>query len=435
MRTSLLAALALIVAVPRVAAAPPNVVLIVSDDHAWADYGFMGHPQVRTPNLDRLAAQSLVYPRGYDASSVCCPSLAAMITGLYPHQNKIFSNDPPHPAGLKQAEMLKDETYRAGRRRMIERTSAGPTIPRLLGEHGYLSLQTGKWWQGSYRTGGFTHGMTHGDPDKGGRHGDVGIDIGRKTMKPIFDFVTEAQKDTKPFFIWYAPMMPHLPHNAPDRFVNHFKDKARSPFVAKYWANIEWFDETCGQLLDFLDKQGLSENTIVLYLSDNGWIQDAKAIGSVRSKLTQYDAGHRTPIMIRWPGKVKPGRNEHAASAIDLAPTILRACGLTPPASMPGIDLLDAAAVARRPAVFGECFLHDAVDLDDPAAGLRYRWVVAGEWKLIVPDNRGEPNGVIELYHLSADPAEEKNVAATESGRVTELRKLLDGWWNPANNR
>src|SRR4051812_35299781 len=106
MRTFAAACLPLLLAAAAVAADPPrapNVVLIVSDDHAWTDYGFMGHPHVRTPHLDRLAAQSLVYTRGYDTSSVCCPSLASMITGLYPHQNRIFSNDPPKPPGKRPA--------------------------------------------------------------------------------------------------------------------------------------------------------------------------------------------------------------------------------------------------------------------------------------------------------------------------------------------
>ncbi len=439
MRTVAAVCLPLLLAAPALAAdppRPPNVVLIVSDDQAWTDYGFMGHPHVRTPNLDRLAAQSLVYTRGYVTSSVCCPSLASIITGLYPHQTKIFSNDPPKPPGKRPAELAKDETYRANRRRMVEHITEVPTIPRLLADRGYVSLQTGKWWQGSYRTGGFTHGMTHGDPDRGGRHGDAGLDIGRKTMQPVYDFVTQAQKDGKPFFVWYAPMLPHQPHNAPDRFVAHVKDRTLSPFVARYWANIEWFDETCGQLLDFLDKQGLADNTIVLYLSDNGWAQNPTANSPQRSKLTQYDAGHRTPIMVRWPGRVKPGRDEqHPVSSIDLAPTILRAAGVTPPAVMPGVDLLDAAAVARRSAVFGASFLHDAVDVDDPAAGLRHRWVVAGEWKLIVPDKRQVPDGPVELYHLSTDPGETKNLAAAEPARLAELRKLLDAWWNPPAGR
>src|SRR5262245_18127439 len=189
MRTVALASLTLFLASSVSAADPPNVVLIVSDDHAWTDYGFMGHPHVRTPNLDRFAAQSLVFPRGYVTSSLCCPSLASMLTGQYPHQNKIFANDPPKPPGKRPAELRTDEAYRKNRQRMISHITEVPTVPRLLAERGYVSLQTGKWWQGHYRTGGFTHGMSLGDPDMGGRHGDAGLDIGRKTMQPIDDFV------------------------------------------------------------------------------------------------------------------------------------------------------------------------------------------------------------------------------------------------------
>src|SRR5213080_911366 len=133
---NLLACVCLLTPVAHASGSPPNVVLIISDDQAWNDYGFMGHPHVRTPHLDRLAAQSLVYTRGYDTSSVCCTSLASMITGLYPHQ-------------------AKDLAYRKNRERMVKHITEVPTVPRLLAERGYVSFQTGKWWQGHYRTGGF----------------------------------------------------------------------------------------------------------------------------------------------------------------------------------------------------------------------------------------------------------------------------------------
>src|SRR6476469_6857655 len=89
----------------------PNIVLIISDDQAWTDYSFMGHPHIRTPNIDKLASQSLTFKRGYDASSLCCPSLASIITGLYPHEHKVTSNDPPTPAGSKKGEPAYDEAF------------------------------------------------------------------------------------------------------------------------------------------------------------------------------------------------------------------------------------------------------------------------------------------------------------------------------------
>ena len=182
--------------------APPNIVLIISDDQLYSDYGFMGHPVIQTPNLDRLAKESLTFTRGYVPCSLCCPSLASIITGLYPHQHKVTSNDPPIPAGMKGKEFQTSPLFDAGREVVSKHLEDAGTLPTMLKQKGYLSLQTGKWWQKSYERGGFTHGMTHG-----GRHGDAGLDIGRKTMQPVYDFISEAKKQQKPFFVWYAPMI------------------------------------------------------------------------------------------------------------------------------------------------------------------------------------------------------------------------------------
>jgi uncharacterized sulfatase len=408
----------------------PNVVVIISDDQGWTDYGFMGHPQVRTPHLDRLAAAGRVFPRGYVPASLCCPSLASILTGRYPHQHRIVSNDPPMPADLRGAARYQSPQFREGRERMNAIIAAEATLPRLLAKSGYVSLQTGKWWQGHYSRGGFTHGMTLGDESRGGRHGDDGLAIGRQTMQPIFDFIDDAQRDAKPFCVWYAPMLPHQPHNPPDRLLAKYRDKTESPHVAKYWAMIEWFDETCGQLLDFLDDRRLADNTIVIYVTDNGWIQSRDAAAyAARSKQSPYDGGLRTPIMVRWPGRVKSERSAALASSIDILPTVLHAAGVDPPAGLPGVNLLDDAAIAGRDAVFGACFTHDAVDLDAPASGLRWRWCVAGDWKLIVPNPQREPTSRIELFNLAADPHETQNLAASEPRRADELARRIDTWW------
>jgi uncharacterized sulfatase len=292
-----------------------------------------------------------------------------------------------------------------------------------------LSLQTGKWWQGNFRRGGFTHGMTRGE-----RHGDDGIEIGRKTMQPIYDFIAEARRDRRPFFVWYAPMMPHLPHNPPERLLAKYKNSAPSPQVARYWATVEWFDETVGELLHYLDDEKLSDNTIVVYVTDNGWITDPQTgEAGAKSKQSPYDGGLRTPIMIRWPGHVQPRRSEGLASSLDLAPTLLTAAGLKPPARMPGVNLLDERAVAGRKAIFGECFTHNSQNLDDPAASLRWRWMIARDddhdWKLIVPDGKNVPDSSAELYNLTDDSYEEKNLAGDKRERVRTMRGKIDDWW------
>jgi uncharacterized sulfatase len=305
-----------------------------------------------------------------------------------------------------------------------------PTLPRRLAERGYRSLQTGKWWQGDYRHGGFTEGMTHGDPDRGGRHGDEGLKIGRETMQPIHDFIASTRKEGRPFFVWYAPMLPHQPHNPPERLLGHYRGKTASPHVARYWAICEWFDETCGQLLDELDRQGLAENTLVFYLADNGWIQDPAADQfAPRSKQSPYEGGIRTPIMVRWPGHVAPQRSAHLAISLDIAPTVLAAAGLKPPREMSGVNLLEDAALARRRAIFGECFTHNAVEIHHPASSLRWRWAIEGEWKLILPAPQNEPNARPELYHIGRDPHEETDLAEKEPQVAARLAKELGDWW------
>lgn len=249
-------------------------------------------------------------------------------------------------------------------------------------------------------------------------------------MQPIFDFIDAAQKDRKPFFVWYAPMMPHDPHTPPDRLLEKYKPLTPSLHVAKYWAMVEWFDETCGQLLDHLDQRKLSRDTLVVYVTDNGWIQNPQQPRyAPKSKQSQYDGGLRTPIMLRWPGVIQPQMSDQLASSIDLAPTILNAVGIKPPADLPGLDLRDEAARAKRTGVFGECFTHNAVDIDRPASSLRWRWTVQGPTKLIVPCAANEPDAVVELYDLASDPHETKNLAAARPDEVAKLRKQLDEWW------
>ena len=420
-RTLLLLTAILSLASHASAAKPPNIVLIISDDQSWTDYSFMGHEAIETPNIDRLAKQSRLFKRGYVPSSLCCPSLASMITGLYPHQTKITGNEPPMPPGGRNSEQ-----YRKQVQECVSFIDDQPTLPRLLAKRGYVSHQSGKWWQGHYSRGGFTHGMTHGDPKRGGRHGDEGLKIGRQGMKEIFDFIDDAGE--KPFFVWYAPFLPHTPHNPPKRLLEKYAKKTESKFIARYWAMCEWFDETCGQLLDHLDEKKLVDDTIVLYVTDNGWIQRAdNGRYAPRSKRSQYDGGLRTPIMVRWPGKVKPEDRPELANSIDLAPTILKACGLAPTEAMQGIDLLDDTALAKRKSTYGAVYLHNAVDIHKPSANLTYRWLINGNWKLILPHKPNtNPDAEPELYNLTKDPHEHQNLAKTKPTQTKRLAKQLN---------
>jgi uncharacterized sulfatase len=135
--------------------------------------------------------------------------------------------------------------------------------------------------------------------------------------------------------------------------------------------------------------------------------------------------------MLRWPGHTKPGESESLAHSIDLAPTILAAIGLKPGKGMEGVNLLDPHWVASRPAVYGEIFEHNAIDITKPAANLQYRWVIDGHWKLILPHAANAKGGKPELYDLAKDRHEKENLAATHAEKVRELTKKLDAWWKP----
>lgn len=418
--------------------APPNIVFILSDDQAYTDYGFMGHPVIQTPNLDKLAASGALFTRSYVPTALCRPSLATLATGLYAHQHKITGNDPS-PA------LAKPETpeYDALRERLIQHMDAEPNLPKLLVERGYLAHQSGKWWEGSYKRGGFTHGMTRGFPEKGGRHGDDGLKIGRDGLQPVFDFVDLAQKEQKPFYLWYSPFMPHTPHNPPERFLAKYRDKVDSLEVAKYYAMCEWFDETCGELLGYLDKKGLTENTLVYYICDNGWIQDPKSKGyAPRSKQSPNEGGIRQPILIRWPTKIKPGKYDDLVSSIDLVPTLLKAAGARVPENLPGLDLMPLMTEGKkqeRDTLYGEGFDHDVANVDKPEQSLLYRWAIEGKWKLLLTyDGELSPRYASshpreekrpQLFDLEADPQENHNVAKDHPELVKKLADKIAAWW------
>lgn len=420
---------------------PPNIVLIISDDHGWTDYGFLGHDVVQTPALDRLASQSMLYPRGYVPTPVCRPSLATLATGLYPHQHLITGNDPPGawPAIARDA---------AARAEMEAVFAQSPNVAELLARSGYVSHQSGKWWEGDPLNHGFTAAMTHGDVSRRGRHGDEGLTIGREGLQPIFDFIESA--DGKPFFLWYAPFLPHTPHNPPERILQNYQSPERADRVAAYFAMVEWLDETVGELCDYLDGSGLADNTLVIYLADNGWLTavEQEDQPGMRAKMSPFEMGVRTPFMIRWPGRVPPGRDDGTlVSSVDVVPTILDAAGLEPQAELPGLSLLDGDALRSREHVFGATFAHTSVDLHDAVANLKYRTVVRQDgWKLIQPyrPNRDVTlmiRGTIadwmhleaELYQLHEDPHETVDLAGERADLVAELERSLQEWWPVPN--
>lgn len=411
----------------------PNVVLILSDDQAWNDYGFMGHETIRTPNLDRLAARSRLFPNGYVVSPLCRPSLASIVTGLPPHRHGVVGNDVSPARSL--ARDAQDRPVREAFHRF-------PSLIRFLTERGYLAHQSGKWWEGSWREGGFTHGMTDGDPERGGRHGDAGLKIGRDGLEPIRVFLDEAGASEKPFFLWYAPFLPHTPHNPPETFLSHYRKLASHADTARYFAMCEWFDATCGELMDEIDRRGLTERTLFVYLCDNGWVADDESPMPLpegwwpdfapKSKGSPYETGIRTPIFFSLPGSIEPRRDEGLASSLDIFPTIAALCGFDPPDGLPGIDLLRE----EREQVTGAAYSIHNMTPGTPFDTLQYAWLRIDSWKYLrrypgkdstryrtVHDWDRIP---VQLFDLSADPGETENLADRHPDLVSRFQRLLE---------
>jgi uncharacterized sulfatase len=210
-----------------------------------------------------------------------------------------------------------------------------------------------------------------------------------------------AAEQKNPWMVWYAPMLPHDPHNPPKKYLDRTKPLTSSETIAKYWANVEWFDQTVGDLLGMLESKGLAKDTLVVYVTDNGWIQDpVQSKYAAKSKQSPYEGGVRTPILLRWPGKISAQDSSDFAHSIDLMPTVLKAIGI-----------------------------QNANNLDVPQENLRWRWAIRDNWKLIVPNPSIEKDGVVELYDLATDPREEKNLATIHPGVAQELAVAIDQWW------
>ncbi len=422
---------------------PPNIVFILGDDQAWTDYGFMGHPEIKTPHLDQLAEQSLVFQRGYVAAPLCRPSLASMATGRYPFQHGITGNDVD--GKNKRAEL--DVPVRAAFHKL-------PSFIKLLTSNGYLAHQSGKWWEGSFQDGGFTHGMTHGDPKRRGRHGDAGLTIGREGMEPVTDFIDLALSEEKPFLLWFAPLLPHTPHNPPARLLEKYSLPGRAPDLAKYYAMCEWFDETCGELLDYLDKKKLTQKTMVIYICDNGWAATSTNSDdpnqklwknyALRSKGSPYENGIRTPIMVSWPGHIQPAVIPGLAHAIDLFPTIAAAAGLEAPANLSGINLLDEKARTARKTVYGVCNSVHNMSPGLPDDTLQYLWCVEGDWKLLLRYHGRDTThysklhawdtAKLRLYNLRKDPHERNDLASSRPEIADRLKRKIEAWHSVDKN-
>ncbi len=412
--------------------ATPNVILIIGDDHGYRDFGFLGSKHAKTPHLDELANSGTTFTHGFVTGSTCRPSLLSLQTGLHPYQWNL------------RLEALESQG--------IDVDSVSPidhfnTLPAQLERASFLTFQVGKYWEGHYRHGGFTHGtqefeLTKDTTDKMQRAGGNGLSLGRESIDIATDFLDEHQ--TAPFFMWFAPMLPHIPHNAPEAYVDLYEGRGYRPSDVQYLANVTRFDAAVGKLLRYLDESGLREKTLLIYLSDNGWEQnysrETARLGGLHGKATAHEPGFRTPIVFNWPGHVPAGRtNNELVSSVDLVPTILDYAKVQQIPNLPGeslYPLLSGTGEFEREAVVGSV---DLIKKEPPKVkGLLNRifrdpqfletrdiyFIRTRVWRYIWYKDRDEHS----LYRIEDDPEETTDLASQNPDVVVQLRREIQQW-------
>ena len=431
---------------------PPNIVLIIGDDHGYPYFGFTGSAHVHTPHLDRLASEGALFTLGHTTDNHCRPALQTLVTGLYPAQYAALADSVRRQdaaASPEYAALASPERERWDYIHQAQVMREFTTLPRLLAEAGYVSFQAGKWWEQSFANGGFTEGMSEGWAEElWGQPGFFrelmggdGIKLARETMQPVYDFI-DRHPET-PFFLWYGPSLPHTPLNPPEKFARLYSDTDLSESARQYYGNCTWFDAGVGELLAHIDSRGLADRTLVIYVNDNGWEQPPfveyagdhilYSNGGPHGKLSIHDQAFRTPIVLYWPQEITPHTfADVLVSSTDLVPTILDYAGLAVPDYMPGQSLrplMEGRAVWDRQVLIGRVTqLRSETDVMGHAQEGYYvrtqRWhfaLTGGQARLF--DMSGDPHLDVADRYPELLPAFEAQIEAWRQSLSRDLPK------------
>jgi len=399
----------------------PNIVIIFTDDQGYADLGCYGSKTNKTPRLDRLAKEGTMFTSFY-TQAVCGPSRSALLTGRYPCRSKGWGM----PASeITFAELIKGAGYQTVCIGKWDVSNRKPIIDRMPNAQGF------DYFFGALGANDPGIIKFHLNNESVGTSKDMGGLTTLYTDKSI-DFLKNKRDPKKPFVLYLAHTMMHTIIDASERF----RGKSKGGL---YGDVVEEFDYETGRLLDVLDELKLSNNTLVLYTSDNGpWNQDKYTknkkghpegsifwgdAGRLRNgKGSPYEGGYRLPCIARWPGKIPAGRKSDAVFAtIDFMPTFAKLCGFNIPddRKIDGIDQTDL--LLGKSEKGRDTFYFDR-------AGIRM-----GKWKYLKADahfygyaREDERIEVDELYNLNKDLGETKNLALKNPGIVAKMKKLIE---------
>ncbi|MEM9686640.1 MAG: sulfatase-like hydrolase/transferase [Bacteroidota bacterium] len=419
----------------------PNIVLLIGDDQGYPYFGFMGADYVYTPNMDALAESGTVFTNGYVPENHCRPSLQTLMTGTLPidYENEVLRL----LATEKNKNMPEAEGEKWERNFRFHAMKYFETLPKFLAKKGVISFQGGKWWEFNYENGGFSEGMTTGwtkedEKDEGWFQkfmGGEGTELARATMQPVYDFI-DTNVD-RPFFIWYAPELPHYPFDAPDTYYNLYKDKNMTESAKRYYANCTWFDDGVGELMAYLKQKGMYNNTLFVYVNDNGWEQNPDQEfrqdslrwhnGGDKGKLALYDQSFRTPIIFSWKDKIPAGDvKKDLIHSADITATLLDYMGIAIPEAVFGKSykkVIEEGTPGPRTELIGNV-TQIRWEGDMMGKNVEGYWLRTKDWFF----NWNRTTQTQELYDMEKDPFNNHNVAAKHPDLVNTYMKKIEVW-------
>ena len=403
--------------------AKPNFVVFLADDMGWGDSGTYGHPEIQTPNLDKLASQGVKFTQCYSACGVCSPSRAAILTGRTPYRNGVWR----HLSGIHDAHLRTSET----------------TYPELLKGIGYETCHVGKWHLNSrhqfnipefpqpgdhgYDYWMYTHNNahpSHENPDNFFRNGQpVGKTDGYSAQIVAAEaarWLKDIRDPEKPFALSVWVHEPHSPIATDPKF----QDLYQGHDNAKYMGNITQLDKALGQVMDALDEVGAADNTLLFFTSDNGPVaRFGGTTGGLRGgKRSSHEGGIRVPGVVRWPGKVQPGTtSDIPVIGTDVFTTVLDIAGIPLPKgrTIDGVSMLPAfkgKPVSRKIPLFWRTHVSQAND----RVALRI-----GDWKIVGNDTLTK----FQLFQIQKDWKEENDLAAKMPEKTEQMKKTLFEVW------
>ena len=406
-------------------ASRPNVVLVMTDDQGYGDLGCLGNDQIVTPRLDAFHKQCTRLTN-FHVDPTCSPTRSALMTGRYSTRTGVWHTI------MGRSLLAADET----------------TIADVFKAAGYATGIFGKWHLGDNypfrpQDRGFSETLCHGGggvgqtPDFWGNdyfddtywHNGVPTPYKGYCTDVFFDgalrFI-EANKGKRPFFCYIPTNAPHGPYNVAEKYSAIYQKKGIKGGRANFWGMITNIDENMGRLLARLDDWELADDTIVIFMTDNG--TSAGLSGGRRGrKGSEFDGGHRVPFFIRWPRKIKAGQDiDTLAAHIDVLPTLADLCGIAVPEklALDGTSLVPLLTGERVAWPDRTLFVHSQ-RIDHPRKW-RKSAVMTQRWRLV--------NGK-QLYDMAADPAQKTDVAKQHPQVVQQLTKAYDAWWESLKPR